>query len=94
MSDVMLHAVLNMPVEMWTGLNLDKILRHSKCVEASERIIEQEKEIEELSYHCASLERWRDETVANGSVFSDAPYQHLEEPRDDSEVENEKNNKR
>lgn len=40
MSDVMLHGVLNMPIELWRDDALDKIQRHSRYVEASRLIIE------------------------------------------------------
>lgn len=38
MSEVMLHGVLNMPIEIWGDGHLDKIQRHSRYVEASELI--------------------------------------------------------
>lgn len=38
MSDVMLHGVLNMPVELWSDCELDKAQRHSRYVQASKEI--------------------------------------------------------
>jgi len=38
MSDIMLHGVLNTPPDLWTDSEIDKIQRHSRYVEASERI--------------------------------------------------------
>jgi len=48
MSDLMLHGVLNMPVELWGEDKLDKIQRHSLYVEASDRIKNLELIIDEL----------------------------------------------
>jgi len=45
MSDVMLHAVLNMPPNMWGDDTIDQLQRHARYVEASERIIELEKQL-------------------------------------------------
>lgn len=38
MSDLMLHAVLEMPANLWSGDVIDVIQRHSRYLEASERI--------------------------------------------------------
>lgn len=38
MSDVMLHGVLNMPPELWGDGEIDKIQRHDRYKEASQRI--------------------------------------------------------
>ncbi len=38
MSDIMLHGVLNMPVDLWCNDDLDKQQRHGRYTEASERI--------------------------------------------------------
>jgi hypothetical protein len=38
MSDVMLHGVLNMPPELWSGSPIDVMQRHSRYLQASEYI--------------------------------------------------------
>ena len=38
MSDVILHGVLNMPVDMWSDSPLDQIQRHARYIEASRRL--------------------------------------------------------
>jgi len=40
MSDIMLHGVLNMPPELWSGEPIDVMQRHSRYVQASEYIYE------------------------------------------------------
>ncbi len=50
MSDLMLHGVLNMPPEIWGDDELDKIQRHARYVEASDRIIRLEEIIGEMIY--------------------------------------------
>jgi hypothetical protein len=48
MSDVMLHAVLNMPPDMWDEDDIiGQVQRHARYVEASERIIELEQQLVE-----------------------------------------------
>lgn len=46
MSDAMLHGVLNMPVELWRDSEIDMAQRHSRYIQASERIRELEAELE------------------------------------------------
>ena len=49
MSDVMLHGVLNMPIELWKDdCELDKLQRHSRYVEASNKILELQAERDAL----------------------------------------------
>ena len=38
MSDDMLHAVLNMPIDRWRDTPIDRCQRHARYVEASRRI--------------------------------------------------------
>lgn len=45
MSDIMLHAVLNMPPSMWDDGAIDQMQRHSCYVEASERIVALESQL-------------------------------------------------
>lgn len=45
MSDVMLHGVLRMPPKLWTGDVFDVAQRHSRYVQASDRIAADEREI-------------------------------------------------
>jgi Tfp pilus assembly protein PilO len=40
MSDVMLHSVLNMPPELWSGSPIDVMQRHSRYLQASKYICE------------------------------------------------------
>jgi DNA-binding TFAR19-related protein (PDSD5 family) len=40
MSDVMLHGVLNMPPELWSGSPIDVMQRHSRYLQASQYIDE------------------------------------------------------
>jgi uncharacterized coiled-coil DUF342 family protein len=40
MSDVMLHGVLNMPPELWSGSPIDVMQRHSRYLQASKYIDE------------------------------------------------------
>ena len=48
MSDIMLHGVLRMPPELWGNDEMDVMQRHSRCLEASDRIYSDEKKILEL----------------------------------------------
>ncbi len=48
MSEVMLHGVLNMPIEIWGDDHLDKIQRHSRYVEASKTILAVKAQRDEL----------------------------------------------
>ena len=48
MSDAMLHGVLRMPPELWRDDPLDVSQRHSRYIEASERIEADAREIERL----------------------------------------------
>lgn len=43
MSDLMLHAVLRMPPELWNDSPIDIAQRHGRYVQASERIADFEK---------------------------------------------------
>lgn len=45
MSDVMLHGVLNMPPELWSGSHLDVYQRHHRYIQASRRIANDEEAI-------------------------------------------------
>lgn len=48
MGDVMLHGVLRMPPHLWRDGPIDVAQRHSRYVEASDRIRELEAEVERL----------------------------------------------
>ncbi len=48
MSNIMLHGVLNMPIDVWSNDALDMMQRQSRYVEASKLILDQEAEIEKL----------------------------------------------
>jgi len=43
MSDLMLHAVLNMPPDLWNDSPIDIVQRHGRYVQASERLNDFEK---------------------------------------------------
>ncbi len=45
MSDVMLHGVLNMPPELWSGSPIDVMQRHSRYIQASQYIYELDAEL-------------------------------------------------
>lgn len=57
MGDTMLHAVLNMPRELWREDSIDEVQRQARYMEASARIILLERKLEEAE---KSLERLRD----------------------------------
>lgn len=48
MSDIMLHAVLRMPPELWQDSELDKQQRYQRYLQASVRIEDDAREIERL----------------------------------------------
>ena len=45
MSNLMLHAVLNMPPDLWNNSEIDKAQRHARYKEASQLIENQRKQI-------------------------------------------------
>lgn len=45
MGGTMLHGVLNMPPEIWSDDPIDQAQRHSRYIEASERIKHQDQQI-------------------------------------------------
>jgi hypothetical protein len=65
MSDVMLHAVLCMPPELWDNSALDRLQRHSRYLEASNRIETQADRIKELEAEVARLSREVEERRAH-----------------------------
>jgi hypothetical protein len=65
MSEIMLHGVLRMPVEMWhKDSPIDDIQRHCRYLEASKLIYSQADKIAELEKNISMLEQY------NGSVES------------------------
>jgi len=56
MSDIMLHGVLNMPPELWSGEPIDVMQRHSRYVQASKYIYEliEQRDGLKQSVNCAS----------------------------------------
>jgi len=54
MSDLMLHGVLRMPLDLWSDEYLFKSQMHSRCLQASDRILEQESEIAALKAQLAA----------------------------------------
>jgi hypothetical protein len=56
MSDVMLHGVLNMPPNLWCDSPIDKAQRHSRYREASQRIEQLERELNETKETIEMLE--------------------------------------
>jgi len=60
MSDLMLHAALEMPPELWGGGTIDVVQRHGRYMQASERIISDGEKIATLTAKVESLqgEQW------------------------------------
>ena len=56
MSDVMLHGVLEMPPELWSGDRMDVLQRHGRYKQASERIRQDAETIRALSERLARVE--------------------------------------
>ena len=66
-SDLMLHAVLQMPPDVWRDdCPIDIAQRHSRYLAASQRIEEQENELERLQHKNAELEK-RIEAMERGA---------------------------
>lgn len=75
MGDTMLHGVLRMPPHIWCDSELDKAQRHSRYLEASERIIRQDDRIAELE---AEVERLRADAARLKSITAEGGgYAHL-----------------
>lgn len=78
MSDVMLHGVLRMPANLWRDDPIDVAQRHSRYVQASDRIRELEAEIERLRdsviEECAKVCETgeNEQTMAFGYHFAEA----------------------
>ncbi len=49
MSNIILHGVLNMPTELWSNSEIDKMQRHGRYIEASVLIKDQKEIIDELA---------------------------------------------
>lgn len=64
MSDVMLHGVLNMPIDIWQDDPLDKVQRHSRYLEASKLIVSQQEDIDDLRAALLKAEQERDQYKA------------------------------
>lgn len=75
MSDVMLIGVLRMPPDLWNGTELDVNQRHSRYIEASERIEADAEKIEQLQTKLAESEA----TVARLESFYNSLSSHLNE---------------
>ena len=56
MSGTMLHGVLNMPPELWSDTELDKMQRYSRYMEASRRIEELERGLNDLLNDCINFD--------------------------------------
>ena len=65
MSDLMLHGVLNMPPEIWGDDAMDKMQRHSRYVEASQRI----EELKNIAQEVVSYISKRSHLNQYGDVF-------------------------
>jgi hypothetical protein len=70
MSDTMLHAVLNIPPDLWQDGPIDRAQRHARCVEASARIVRLERELasanadlDHTNQFCLDVMRERDEAL-------------------------------
>jgi len=61
MSEVMLHGVLNMPPELWNNDSpIDVAQRHSRYIEASNRIYELEEQLQEAHEYADRLVEHKD----------------------------------
>jgi len=77
MSDIMLHGVLNIPPELWSGTPIDVMQRHSRYVQASEYI----KELcEQRDKAMCELEMWKDGNIMHEDHKNE--IQELEQQRD------------
>ena len=101
MSEVMLHAVLNMPIDIWSDDHLSKIQRHSRYVEASELIRNQDAEIDQLrqqleaadaeikrlesAWHVETLNR-KDQLIAEQEAENDRLKQIIRDAREQKPV--------
>jgi hypothetical protein len=65
MSDLMLLGVLNMPSTLWTGEPIDVAQRHSRYLQAAERI-------ESDGKHIAELEQQNTELKANNEALRES----------------------
>lgn len=57
MSDLMLHGILNMPIDIWGDDPLDKFQRHSRYVEASRLISRQQEDLEDFKSALVKAEK-------------------------------------
>ncbi len=86
MSEVMLHAVLNMPIDIWSDDHLSKIQRHSRYVEASELIRNQDSEIDQLRQKLEAAEQIIREAREHISVLIEIGqlgFSEIQEPEHD-----------
>lgn len=63
MSDIMLHAVLNMPPELWCDSPIDVMQRHSRYVQASQYIDELIEQRDKLADKLAKNENFLKECL-------------------------------
>ena len=74
MSDLMLHAILNIPPDLWRGDPLDVKQRHGRYVDASQRIKDDEATIAALTAKLEAAERrseyWKAEHLAGNAVIT------------------------
>jgi hypothetical protein len=66
MSDVMLHGVLNMPIDLWSNDATNELQRHSRYKQASERIKEFESLVSDMNEY---LNTNKMTSIGNGSIF-------------------------
>jgi len=76
MSDIMLHGVLRMPPEMWDNGVIDIAQRHSRYLQASDRIAELESELESLKRERTMLVDKLADTV---KLLDDFEYEYDED---------------
>jgi polysaccharide deacetylase 2 family uncharacterized protein YibQ len=66
MSDLMLHGVLNMPVECWSENEINKNNRHSVYKQASERIKKLESLVSDMNEY---LNTNNMTSIGSGAIF-------------------------
>lgn len=64
----MLHAVLNMPPALWEDSNIDKVQRYGRYMEASNRIVELETQLQQMQQLQRPVRHMRPIEVTEGQA--------------------------
>ena len=78
MSDVILHGVLNMPPELWIDSELDKMQRYWRYMEASRKIEDMQRLIEQQQ---AEIKKLQDLLVCNDDKLAKEAKECIDELR-------------